>query len=337
MTKMRDVAELAGVSVMTVSNVLNNKPRVNAETRLRVLNAIEATGYKVNINARRLRQGTSNAIAMIVPRLDHPYFGELTARFTERLAGTGRHLVVEQTNALLDNELAAISQSHLNSYAGIILSSVGMTSSDVDSLNLALPVVLLGEQPMPTRYDHLAMGNLEGATIAVEHLLKSGARKIVMLGGDEFNTDIGMMASRTEGWRAAHRKLGAHIDDRLVITLDEFETRYGYDKVSELISQNFDFDAIFAITDTVAIGALAALQDHGKRIPHDVQVIGFDNLELGSYLRPSLSTIDPDRHGMVDTAFNLLEERIAHGYDNVPAQHLTSTVKLVQRASTRGE
>ena len=332
---MRDVAELAGVSVMTVSNVLNGKPKVNAETRARVLRAVEQSGYRMNINARRLRQGTSNTVAMIIPRFDHVYFGELAAKFSEKLSGSGLHLVVEQTNALAEHELEAISLFPLNSYAGIVLSSVGMTGEQIDKLDLGIPVVLLGEQPMPSRFDHVMMGNTAGAELAVAHMLRTGSRRVVMLGSADAVSDKGMPGMRTAGWQHAHAKAGLVPDPQLAVELTHYEPDSAYEAMRAFIATGTEFDGVFAITDSVAFGALAALVDAGLRVPQDVQLVGFDNLDMSEFVRPSISSINPDRGMMVEHISRLLQERILRGYENLPPEHIVSTVNLVERASTR--
>lgn len=335
MTKMRDVAELAGVSVMTVSNVLNGKPKVNAETRARVLQAVEQSGYRMNINARRLRQGTSNTVAMIIPRFDHTYFGELAAKFSEKLSGSGLHLVVEQSNALAEHELEAISLFPLNSYAGVVLSSVGLTGAQIDKLDLGIPVVLLGEQDMPERFDHVMMGNTAGAELAVAHMLRTGARRVIMLGAADPTADKGMGGMRTRGWQRAYAAAGLDCDPGLAVHVPQYEPDVAYDTMRRVIESGMEFDGVFAITDSVGFGALAAVLDSGLRVPEDVQLVGFDNLEMSEIVRPSLSSIDPDRELMVEHIFRLLQERIAHGYNNIPPEHIVSTVNLVERASTR--
>ena len=180
---LKDVARAAGVSVMTVSNVVNDRPRVGPETRARVLDAIADLGYEVNLTARRLRAGRSGTIAFVVPRVDHPYFGQLGAQLTTALRASDRHLVIEQTNASKEGELGALSQARLQMYDGVLLSVVGLAPDDVDRLQTQLPLVLLGERPMPPRFDHVMLGNVEGARLATAHLLARGARRVAIVGG----------------------------------------------------------------------------------------------------------------------------------------------------------
>lgn len=333
MPTLKDVARASGVSVMTVSNVINGVPRVGAATRQRVLDAIDDLGYEVNLTARQLRAGRSGTVALVVPRIDHPYFGELAARFTELLRPSGRHLVLEQTGASKEGELTALSQARLRQYDGVLLSALGLQYADVDRLDAGLPLVLLGEKPMPPRFDHVALGNVEGGRLATAHLLARGARRVLMVGGSAGPTDGGMGDQRTDGWRQAHADAGLVPDERLLVQPDELEMRHGREAVRAALADGTQFDAVFAVTDQVAVGALAALHEAGVRVPDDVQVVGFDNLGVGEHLWPALTTVDPRNDALVEHALRLLDRRLS-GDDGEP-EHVVTGVRLVERGTTR--
>lgn len=334
---MSDVAREAGVSVMTVSNVINGRPRVGAETRLRVLDVIADMGYEVNLNARRLRAARTDTIALIVPGFDHIYFGDLAARVARSLETSGRHLVVEQGGASREGELAAVSLARLKMYDGVLLSVVGLDSADVDRLRAATPIVLLGERELPERFDHVAMGNVEGARLATAHMLATGSRSVAIVGGSwEMSPGRnGMSQMRTAGWRTAHQDAGCEPDPRLVCELAVPESAEAYGAIGDLVDSGVPFDGVFAVTDAVAMGVLAGLAAAGLRVPEDVQVIGFDNLALSEFLVPTLTTIDPGHDVMVSEALRLLDRRIAAGPSAVAPEHVVGPVRLVERDSTR--
>lgn len=337
MTTMSDVARAAGVSVMTVSNVVNGRPRVGAETRLRVLDVIAELGYEVNLNARRLRAGRTDTVALIVPGFEHMYFADLAARVSRALEETGRHLVVERGGASREGELAALSHARLRMYDGVLLSVVGLERSDIERLRATTPIVLLGERDLPERYDHVAMGNVEGARLATAHMLATGSRSVVILGGTTQTADGGggMAPTRTLGWRAAHDELGLSADPRLVVELAHPGTAEARRAVSDLAASGLDFDGVFAVTDAVAVGALAGLADAGLGVPDDVQVVGFDNLALSEFLVPALTTVDPGHDVMVQEALRLLDRRIAADGGPVAAERVVGPVRLVHRGTTR--
>lgn len=328
---MSDVARAAGVSVMTVSNVINGRPRVGADTRLRVLEVVADLGYEVNLSAKRLRAGKSGTVGLVVAQLDHLYFGELAARFAAAFARQGVHVVVEQSGASPEGELSAISHARLQMYDGVLLSVVGLTYRDVDRLHTSVPLVLLGEQEMPPRFDHLSMANVDGARLATGHLLDRGCRRVAIVGGAPPDSAVGMAGLRSDGWRLAHAERGLVADERLVLELTSQEANQARARVTAALREGLEIDGVFAVTDQDALGVLVALRDAGLAVPEDVALVGFDNLAIGELF--GLSTIDPGNDWLVDQAVRLLERRIAGGEPE--PEHLLSPVRLVERSTTR--
>ena len=340
MTTMRDVATQAGVSVMTVSNVINGRGRVGAKTALRVLEVIAELDYEVNLTARGLRAGRTGTIALIVPRF-HPYYSDLANRLGIALEAKGRHLVVEQSGASRDGELVALSPARLQRYDGVLLSAIGLGYDDVDRLRASIPLVLLGEQEMPPRFDQVRMDNEGGARLATRHLLRTGSSRVLIVGGDLLSTD-GMPAARTAGWEQAHADEGIAVDPERVIALRTYEAPEAQRVVEDLIASGMSFDGVVAVTDSVAMGVLAGLRSAGRDVPRDVQVIGFDNLSLNDFLGPGLSSVDPGSDVAVIQMLRLLDQRIEGasraGEDGAavpPTERVTAPAHLVLRGSTR--
>ncbi|MBD7917804.1 LacI family DNA-binding transcriptional regulator [Cellulomonas sp. Sa3CUA2] len=333
MPTLKDVAKASGVSVMTVSNVVNGRPRVSEATRQRVLAAVDELGYQVNLTARSLRAGRSGTIALSIPRVDHPYFAELAAAVTDALRPGGRHLVVEQTGASREGELSALSQARLQMYDGVLLSVVGLKDSEVARLNGDMPLVLLGEEPMPTGRDHVQLGNFEGAQLATAHLIERGARRIAIVGGTVDPTHTGMVGVRTAGWRAAHTAAGLVADDRLVLPPAHFAMAESREMIRTALADGLDIDGVFAVTDQVAIGVMAGLHDCGLRVPEHVQVVGFDDLDVSEHLVPGLTTVDPRMDLVVAESLRLLDRRMSG--EEFSAEHLVMPVRLVVRGTTR--
>lgn len=329
---MSDVARAAGVSVMTVSNAINGRPRVSAETRLRVLEVVAELGYEVNLSARHLRAGRSDTVALIVPAHGHAYFGELGARFAKHAATSGLHLVVEQSGASREGELSALSTARMQMYDGVLLSSVGLRYRDLDRLRTNVPVVLLGEQPMPTRYDHVHMDNVGGGRIATEHLLGQGAERVLLVGGTDDPKNEGMPRQRALGWREAHKARGLDVDPALMVELRWHDSDEAEAVLGEYLRTGPSFDAVFAVTDQVALGVLAALRGAQVAVPDQVMVVGFDNLELARYVGPGLSSVDPSPDWIAENAWRILQERM-RGSD-APPEQLMAPARLVQRASS---
>lgn len=331
---MIDVARAAGVSTMTVSNVINGRSaRVSEATKQRVLATIAELGYQVNLAARQLRMGRTGLVGLAVPDFDFGYFSELADRLADRLAVHGLRLVMERTGGSRSAELDTLSAPRLSAYDGFVLSVVAGDRDDLEQLRIDTPVVLIGERAVPARFDHVLMDNVGGARAATALLLRTGARRIALLGGKTSRQQT-MPALRTRGYRKAHEDAGVPIVPELIIS-SVHRTAGAYQAVRTLITDKIDFDAIFALTDTTAYGALRALAEAGRRVPDDVQVIGFDNLRASEYTVPSLTSVEPDNDAMADAICSLLVERIAQGATPVPARVIMPEAKIIERESTR--
>jgi len=328
---IRDIAKAAGVSPMTVSNVINDHPHVKDSTRERVLETMKALDYRVNIAARNLRRGRTHTIGLAVPEVDRPYFGQLGAAVIADAERYGFQVVIEQTNRSRENELSAISQSRVRMYDGLILSTVGLGEADLELLRVDFPVVLLGERIFTGTVDHVGMANVQGAEAAVHHLLDRGSRLVLVMHGG-ISDDVDVSSLRHEGYMRALESRGLPVDPALTLTISEFTPGAAARGIAGALRSGLDFDAVFCVTDYVAIGALRALADAGVRVPQDVRVIGFDDVELSRFVVPSLSTVDPDHGVMARTAVELLVSRI-NGSRRPPVEFV-GPYRVVEREPT---
>ncbi|WP_232827529.1 LacI family DNA-binding transcriptional regulator [Jiangella endophytica] len=333
---MIDVAREAGVSAMTVSNVINGRPGVSADTRLRVLATIADLGYQVNLAARHLRAGRTGAVGLIVPDLDGPYYAQLATRLARGVERRGLHLVLERTGASAERELEAISFGRLRMYDGVIMSLLRLDSADLEQVRFETPVVFIGERPVPETFDHVMMDNVGGARLATEHLLTTGARRIAVIGGKHDDHVDDMPSLRTRGYRQAHAEAGVEVDERLVIEVESFSSRSGYEATTRLHESGVAFDAAFVLTDAAAMGVLRALADLGVDVPGDAQVVGFDNGTETDFLVPRLSSVEPGNEAMADTILDLLDRRMAvPGADGAAQVTTMVNARLVLRETTR--
>ncbi|MCK9794611.1 LacI family transcriptional regulator [Isoptericola sp. 4D.3] len=331
MVTMSDVAREAGVSMMTVSNVLTGRKRVGEPTRDRVLAAVESLGYEVNLTARHLRAGRTDTVALIVPSF-HDYFGEVADRIAPLIEAGGRHLVVERTSADARSEMESLSLPRLQMYDGVFLSVAGLHADELDRVPSSAPIVLLGEREVPGRFDHVRLANVEGARLATAHMLERGARRVLALGG-AVGSSAGMESDRQTGWAQAHRAAGLAPGERLVVPVPDFTSEAAFHAVVRLLDDGVPFDGVFAVNDTVAFGAVAALTERGVHLPDEVQLVGFDNLGVSRFVPPGITSVDPGYDAVAATAVRLLEQRMT-GSD-APREHVTIPVQLVERGSTR--
>lgn len=333
MVTMQDVARAAGVSPMTVSNVLNNYPHIRDETRDRVLKAIDELDYRVNVAARNLRAGRTNTIGFAVPEVDRPYFGQLAAKIIARAADAGYRVVIEQTGADRENELSAIASSRNRMYDGLILEVVGLGTRDRDLLRVDFPMVILGETMFAGPVDHIALPNAEGTYAATRHLLDRGSTRLAIVEGDDADR-TSVTGLRHEGFLRALADAGLEHDPARSVILHELSMAGGRDAALRLLDDGVGFDAVVCITDTVALGVMRGLADRGVRVPEDVRVIGYDDIDEAEFSVPSLSTVSPDHDEVASRAVGLLLRRIG-GDDAWVPQDYVSTFRVVERESTR--
>jgi len=309
MSTRREVAEAAGVSVRTVSNVVNEFTHVAPETRERVMDAIHRLGYRPSELARSLKMGRSGMIGLMLPELDTPYFAELTRAFVDEGHARGFTVVVDQTSGDRDREKALVTRiARGGIFDALILSPLALGPDDITLLAHGAPVVMLGEVEYPG-FDKVMIDNEAAAQLAVEHLLAQGARRIAAIGRLS-REHYGTSDLRLSGWRAAHIHAGITIDQDLAPQVTGFRRADGAAAVSDLLNRGVAFDAIFAFSDPLAHGALRALADHGVRVPEDVLLIGFDDNEEASYSIPTLSTISPDKRWLARTALDRVVSRL---------------------------
>ncbi|MFF2050024.1 LacI family DNA-binding transcriptional regulator [Leifsonia sp. NPDC058194] len=310
MATLRDVAALAGVSVKTVSNVVNDFEFVRPSTREKVREAIAELGYQPNLAARQLRAGRTGVIGLAVPELRFSYFAELADAVLEAARARDYVVLIEQTGGVRDAEVALLTGSRTAMMDGLLFSPLGLAFDDADVLDVSYPLVLLGERIFDGPTDHVVIQNVDGAALATRHLIASGRRRIAVLGAHE-GERVGSAALRLRGHREALAEAGIAFDRDLVVAREGWHRRDGAEAMQELLDRAVPFDAVFALNDELALGALRTLAQHHVAVPQDVAVIGYDNVTESQFAMPSLSTIDPNRGRVAEIAVEALVERIA--------------------------
>lgn len=328
---LHDVARLAGVSIKTVSNVINDYPHIRPTTRAKVETAIAELGYTPNLTARNLRSGRTGAIALALPDLSLPYFAELAAQVIHEAEAAGVVVLVEQTGADRDREIELLRSPRLKLTDGLIFSPLGMSQDDAAALEVSYPLVLLGERIFDGPTDHVTMRNVDAARAATEYLIAQGRRRIAVVGAHEGEV-IGSAALRMQGYCEALDAAGIEYDDGIVGYTTLWHRANGADSMRAILARGGEFDAVFGLNDTLALGAMRVLQEAGRTVPDDVAVIGFDSLDEAAYSIPSLTTVDPGRSWIATTAVATLLARIAGEADAEP-QTLLADYRILERES----
>lgn len=329
-----DVARRAGVSPRTVSNVVNEFPLVSDEVRQRVQRAIEELGYQPNVLARNLRRGRSGMLALAVPELSLPYFSELAELVIAEAGRSSYGLVIEQTGGDPARERQLLKQNERGRlFDGLILSPLGLTLAEIREDAGGIPVVLLGEHIAGTPQDHVGIDNVAAAKDATTHLIELGRRRIAAIGQQgEPSGETGQL--RSAGYRQALRAAGLTIDDSLIVPTASFHRRSGAAAMEQLLRLPSPPDAVFCYNDLLAIGAMRTILASGLRIPEDIAVVGFDDIEDAQYTFPALTTISPDKAGIARLAVGRLLERL-NADEGSPASRSVE-YRLVVRESTAG-
>lgn len=330
---MNDVAQRAGVSIKTVSNVVNGYPHIRESTRARVLAAIEELDYQLNVAARNLRTGRTGIIALALPELSLPYFAELADSVIEAADAEGLTVLIEQTGSRRERELEVLSGARRHLTDGLLFSPLALGEGDEALLDVDFPMVLLGERLFPDTVDHVTMQNVEGARAATEHLLGLGRRRVAVVGVHPGEV-VGSAGLRLRGYREAIEAAGLPFDERLLGEAGLWHRSTGAAAAAHLLESGAEPDAIFAMNDAMALGVLHELQVRGVRVPDDVAVIGFDAVDEGEYSNPSLSTVDPGRQQIAETAVRLLAEQIADKTGTHRPQRVYADYRILERRST---
>jgi DNA-binding LacI/PurR family transcriptional regulator len=336
--RLRDVAERAGVSMKTVSNVVNGYAHVAPETRARVQAVIDETGYRPNLTARNLRSGRTGVIALAVPELDNPYFAELTRFVVEAAEDHGWTVLVDQTDGLADREREVASGFRHHIIDGLILSPASLGGDDLAERGVNdLPLVLLGEKLGTGPYDHVGIDNVAAAHAATTHLLDLGRRRVAAIGHQPDSSEhSGVAHLRRRGWEAAHRSAGLRCGDDLLGEVPSFRPEHGAQAMVRLLEGGPPPDAAFCFNDTLALGVLRALADRGITVPEDVAVIGLDDVVEGQFAVPRLSTVSPDKRAIARTAVDLLAARLTPDGMRGEPRDVRVGFELVERESTVG-
>jgi len=330
---IKDLAEMTGYGVATVSRVLNNHPNVSQKARQAIMQAVRESGFQINSNARQLKQQYATSILVVVKGTSNEMFGEMVEIIQNLVAKTKYPLYVDYLDEDANEVLRAVQLCREKKPLGILFLGGNRENFLADFSKIDLPCVLVTNDASDLPFANLSSVTTDdrlASQCAMEVLLNLGHRKIVIVGGDRFFSDIGRL--RDEGCYLALQRRGIAFDEALDYEGVRFSYEDGYQAVGRLLARGREFTALFAAADVMAIGAIRALRDAGLRVPEDVSVMGFDGLLLGTYLVPTLSTVTQSVEKMAQRGVELLIARIR---DGGAASHEFVPFTIQQRESTR--
>jgi LacI family transcriptional regulator, galactose operon repressor len=299
-----DVAEQAGVSVGTVSNVVNRPERVAEATRERVQAAIVALGWVPNGSAATLRAGKATLVGLIVPDIRNPFFTEVARGAEDMAAANGEAIVVCNTDWLLTSERRALEALARQRVRGVIINPAGEDERYLEWLgHRGIARVLLDHRRSAGLVSSVVVDDVLGGRLAGEHLVELGHRRVALVNGP---TSIPQCEDRRVGFVAALAKGGLNPERDLVsIEAEAMDAPSGLAAVDEIFARGRP-TAVFCANDLLAIGVIHGLRERNLRAPDDVAVVGYDDVELAAMTDPPLTTVHQPTYELGATAYELL-------------------------------
>ena len=337
---IKDIARECGVGVSTVSRALNNHPDINPATKEKIMRVIDELGFVPNNSARNLKRAESNSIALLIKGISNPFFTEMIKVMEERMEDKGYDLVlhhVESKENEIDVALNLVKEKKLQ---GIIFLGGEFSHSDEKLSLLKVPFVfstagLNPNQMSKSGYAYVSIDDLKESGKVVDYLIGMGHRQIAILTAQSEDQSVGNV--RLDGYKKALTKAGIPIDERLISKLaagdetEQYTMENGYRQTKELLACKVPFTALYAISDTLAIGAMRALREAGLSIPEDVSVVGYDGIPLGDFANPRLSTLRQPVEAMAVATIDMLCDIIDGKRTN---EQLLFTGELIVRESS---
>ena len=314
--------------------MLNNQPHVSEQARETILKAAEESGFQLNTNAKQLKQQHSTSILVICKGNSNELFDTLLVAIQARIAQTQYPLVVDYIDESENEVRRAVQLCLEKKPLGILFLGGNQEHFLADFRQITLPCVLVTNSAADLPFRNLSSvssDNAQAAAMAIDHLVKLGHEKIVVIGGHRNYSDT--TALRYRGCQDAFRRHGISFDEAKDYETARYSYDDGYRAAKALLARNPDFTALFAMSDVMAIGAIRALNDAGKRVPEDVSVIGFDGLTIGEYMVPRLATVSQSVEELADRSLELLSRNIEE--DGTAARHETVPVSLLWKESAR--
>ena len=329
---IKDIAKESGYAVGTVSRVLNNRPDVSKTAREKIMEVVEKYNFRLNSNAKHLKQQAGSSIAVIVKGATNMLFASMMAQLQNDIEKQGYECLIYYINEN-DNELEqAIQVCNDRKPMGIMFlgSNHQVFMEQFSAINI--PCVLVTNSGKTLNYENLSSVSTDdsyGAMAAVEYLLELGHRDIGIIGG---YLDGPVAATRLDGCIKAFNKYNVQFLPDIQYEPSMFIMSKGYEAMKNLLDRMENITAVFAMSDVMAMGAMRAIKDRGLRIPEDISVVGYDGIELTEYLVTKLTTIRQNREEIAKRSVDILIDKIEHSGDAV---HEIIPFRLITGESTK--
>ena len=309
MISIRDVAQFAGVSSMTVSRVINQAAYVSPQTRQKVLDAIRRTGYRVNQTAVGLRTGKTKSIGVIISDISNPFFPVIIKGINQVCSQRNYDTILFNTGEDMQKELRYIELLKQKSVKGVLISSCIPDYREVRDVFGDLTTVFFNRKPEGIHADFVLNANYQGAYIATEYLIRSGHRKIALING---SVEISTFRERYRGFVGAMQDYDVPICEESIVTGD-YSVEGGFCSARRIADSAIAPDAILPTNNFMTQGMYRYLKEHRIRIPEDVSVVGYDDLDWCSLVEPPLTVLEQNKFEMGRRAAEILFDRLDNG------------------------
>ncbi|MFL0266648.1 LacI family DNA-binding transcriptional regulator [Candidatus Clostridium radicumherbarum] len=327
---IKDVAKEAGVSIATVSRVLNDVDVVNEDTKKKVQDAIKKLGYRPNIIARSLKTQKSRTIGIIIPDISNQFYPEIVRGAEDVSNIYNYNIMLCNTDLDPDKEMEYLRVLKEKMVDGVIYMSNSLEAEMINLIKeLELPTVLVETTDKENTFPSVTIDNEKAAIDAINYLVKKGNKKIAYIGSHE--DAVNAAAYRFAGYRTALKKNNLELKDELC-SFGGLKPQDGYEGIKRILENN-EIDAVFCASDELAMGAINALRDMGRKVPEEIDVIGFDNIYSAAYFYPKLTTVEQPMYDMGSVGMRMLI-KIINGAELVQ-HHFVLPHQIVERDSCK--
>ncbi|OUS25922.1 LacI family transcriptional regulator [Thalassotalea sp. 42_200_T64] len=327
MATIYQVSELAGVSLATVSRVMNNNTKVSDKTRAKVLQAMEELGYRPNAIAQSLASNRTNSVGVLVSELDGPFFGQVMEGIENELRLANKHVIITSGHSEEEKEKQCIEFLISRRCDALILQVDSVSDEYLLQLSTTIPTVLINRKVDAMAEFCTSLDNEQGGYLATKALIDKGHKSIAYIGGPDWKADS---HERFVGHQRALTESGIEFNDALYFQ-GNFKETDGRDGFRQLMSTSIRFTGLACGNDEMASGAMKAARACGLVLPNDLSVVGFDNVTFARYLYPELTTIDNSAFSMGKTAAEIILKSV-YKVEDIDIQNVFEP-KLIDRNS----
>ncbi len=328
MYNITDVAKRAGVSVATVSRVLNSSPSVSDKTREKVLGVIDEMGYNPNGIARNLRMQQTKIIIVILPSITNSFFAKVVRGIEDMGHIKGYNVLLCTTGNIKERELLYLDMLKSRQADGVIFMTSTLAKEELEEFGRLYPCVQCNEYIECDNIPYVSIDNIKAAQEVTEHLIALGHKSIAMI--SEPTTVSAAM--REKGYKNVIER---HNIKSSIIEYGNYSFNSGYKAAKKILEKDKSVTAIFSVSDIMALGAMRACMDMGLKIPEEMAVAGFDNVKMSTMFRPELTTISQPQNQLGETAAGMLIEKIENS--GKTPENIFMPHRLIIRESTKQE